>query len=78
MAATESRMLALGTHAPSFTLPDVAAGALHRLEDFTGAKALLVVFLCAHCPYVLHVAPALASLAKDHAHSPLAIVGITS
>ncbi len=78
MSATESKMLALGTPAPSFTLPDVATGALHRLEDFGEAKALLVVFLCAHCPYVLHVAPALARVAQDHADSPLTIVGITS
>ncbi|NBV33589.1 MAG: thioredoxin family protein, partial [Proteobacteria bacterium] len=71
-------MLALGTHAPAFTLLDVESQALRSLEDFGGSRALLVVFLCAHCPYVLHVAPALAQIARDYANASLAIVGITS
>lgn len=78
MSATQSIMLALGTHAPAFTLPDVETGTLRSLEDFAGSRALLVVFLCAHCPYVLHVVPALAQIARDYANDSLAIVGITS
>jgi peroxiredoxin len=78
MSATESTMLSLGTHAPAFTLPDVENKTLRSLEDFAGSRALLVVFLCAHCPYVLHVAPALAQIARDYAHTSLAIIGITS
>ncbi len=78
MAATESNMLPLGTKAPSFALPDVASGQLRRLEELAAAKPVLVIFLCAHCPYVLHVAPELSRVARDYADKPLAIVAITS
>lgn len=78
MAATQSHMLALGTPAPAFALPDVSTGEVRRLSDLTEGRALLVVFLCAHCPYVVHVAPALARLAEDYAERPVSIVGITS
>jgi peroxiredoxin len=78
MAATPSTMLALGTPAPGFTLNDVTTGKPVSLADFAGKDALLVVFLCAHCPYVVHVAPELARLGRDYAGKSLAIVGITS
>jgi peroxiredoxin len=71
-------MLELGTPAPPFALPDVATGATVRLDDFASTKALVVVFLCAHCPYVHHVQPELARLARDYAGKGVAIVGITS
>ena len=54
MAAT-STMLPLGTQAPGFALPDVTSGDIVRLEDFAGDDALLVMFICSHCPYVKHV-----------------------
>ena len=78
MSATTSTMLALGTPAPSFSLPDVATGELRALADFAGEKALLAVFLCAHCPYVVHVLPALARIARDYAGKSVGIVGISS
>lgn len=78
MAATESSMLALGTPAPAFNLPDVSTGQHRTLSELAEGKSLLVVFLCAHCPYVVHVAPELARLAKDYAGRPVSIVGITS
>jgi peroxiredoxin len=78
MAATQSTMLELGTPAPAFALPEVVSGRIVRLEDFAGQRALLVVFLCAHCPYVVHVAPELARIARDYAGQPLGIVGITA
>lgn len=78
MAATPSTMLALGTAAPDFSLPEVASGRTVSLHDFAGEKALLVVFLCAHCPYVVHVAPELARLGRDYAGKGVAIVGITA
>ena len=56
-------MLALGTTAPEFSLPDVASGQTVSLADFANKKALLVMFVCAHCPYVVHVQPELARLA---------------
>ncbi len=71
-------MLALGTPAPAFALPDVRTGNTLDLTSFATDSALLVVFLCAHCPYVLHVAPELARIAQDYTNKPLHIVGITS
>jgi len=71
-------MLALGTPAPDFSLPDVASGRTTSLADFSGKDALLVIFLCAHCPYVVHVAPELARIGRDYAGKSLGIVGITA
>jgi peroxiredoxin len=76
--AVSSTMLALGTPAPDFSLPDVTAGRSVSLRDFAENQALLVIFLCAHCPYVVHVQPELARLAKDYGSRGVAIVGITS
>src|SRR5262249_7154093 len=59
MVAVNSTMLALGTEAPNFALPD-PDGTLHRRTDFDGAPALVVIFLCNHCPYVLHIGRELA------------------
>ena len=55
MAHTESTMLELGTPAPAFDLPDVVSGRRITLESFAGTKALLVMFICRHCPFVKHV-----------------------
>lgn len=78
MAATESNMLALGTVAPALNLPDVATGQLRQLSDLAEGRAVLVIFLCAHCPYVVHVAPELSRLGADYTGKPLAIVAITA
>jgi peroxiredoxin len=78
MALTESTMLALGTPAPDFTLPDVATGKKMSLADFKGKKALLIMFICRHCPYVQHVKGGLSSLAKDYQNKNVAIVAINS
>jgi peroxiredoxin len=71
-------MLPLGTPAPHFALPDIATGQSVALSDFPHQQALLVIFLCAHCPYVHHVAPELARLARDYADKNVAIIGITA
>ncbi len=71
-------MLALGTPAPDFSLPDVATGKIVALGDFAERKALLVIFACAHCPYVVHVQPEIARLAADYAGQRLGIVAITA
>ena len=65
MALTPSTMLALGTAAPPFALPDTD-GNVVSLDDFQGRKALLVMFMCNHCPYVKHVAEGLATLGRDY------------
>jgi peroxiredoxin len=77
MALTSSTMLALGSRAPEFRLPEVG-GAFVALEDFREAPALLVVFLCNHCPYVKHVRHALADLAREYQAKGVAVVGISS
>ncbi|HLI02633.1 MAG TPA: thioredoxin family protein [Terracidiphilus sp.] len=78
MALTESTMLELGTQAPEFTLPDVVSGKTVRLDDFRGKDALLVMFICAHCPYVKHIEKTLGKLGADYAARPLGIVAISS
>jgi peroxiredoxin len=74
----QSTMLALGTPAPDFALRAVATGKTMTLADFAEARALVVVFLCAHCPYVVHVRPELARLHADFSAKGVAFVGITS
>ncbi|MEO7319175.1 MAG: thioredoxin family protein [Chthoniobacteraceae bacterium] len=78
MAATPSTMLALDTLAPDFTLPDVTTGKNVSLANFSDKKALLVIFLCAHCPFVIHVKAELARLDRNYAERGVAIVGITA
>ena len=70
-------MLPLGTKAPEFSLINVD-GTTVSLNDFADAKALLVMFMCNHCPYVIHVAPELARLAAYYQHKGVAVVGISS
>ena len=76
--AVPSTMLALGTKAPEFELPDVVTGLPVGIRDFDGKRALLVMFICRHCPYVRHVRGELARLGRDFAESDLAIVAISS
>jgi peroxiredoxin len=76
--AAISLMMPLGTKAPDFTLPDVTTGRTVSRDDFADAKALLVMFICNHCPYVKHVADGLAALGRDYAGSDVAIVAINS
>ena len=78
MAATESKMLALGTAAPDFRLPDVVSGDTISLDTFAGKKALLVMFICRHCPFVVHVKNQLARLGKDYTGKSAGIVAISS
>jgi peroxiredoxin len=70
-------MLALGTAAPGFRLPDTN-GKMVSLQDFTGSGALLVVFLCNHCPYVKHVRPHFVELARDLQSRGVAVVAISA
>jgi thiol-disulfide isomerase/thioredoxin len=78
MAATPSTMTELGRKAPQFALPNALTGQSVTLGDFDRHKALLVMFICRHCPYVLHVKPALIQLANDYVDQPLRIVSISS
>ena len=78
MAATSSKMMHLGATAPQFTLPDVSTGEKVSLEDFKDKRALLVMFICKHCPYVMHVKQALIDLGKDYTDRSLGILSISS
>ena len=77
MAKTPSSMLPLGTPAPDFELPD-PSGTVHRLADHGDAPALLVMFICNHCPYVVHVREELARLGRDYGPRGVGIVGINA
>ena len=76
MALTESTMLQLDTRAPDFSLADINGKSVSR-SDFEG-RPLLVMFICNHCPYVIHVAPELAKIGRDYLDTQLAIVAIQS
>ena len=77
MALTASTMLLLGTRAPDFSLPDAVSGTTVSLATSTGKPALLVMFICRHCPYVQHVKPELARLGRDYA-ARMGLVAISS
>ena len=76
MSLTPSTMLPLGTRAPDFTLPDTN-GTPVSLADFP-QPALLVIFMCNHCPYVVHLREGLARLARDYAPRGVGILGINA
>lgn len=71
-------MLALGTAAPAFSLPDVVSGKTISNASFEDKKALLVMFICHHCPFVKHVKTELAALGRDYASKDIGFVGISS
>jgi peroxiredoxin len=77
MSLTPSTMAPLGMAAPGFRLPDTE-GKLVTLADFAGAPALLVAFICNHCPYVKHVRAAFAQLTREYQARGVAIAGINS
>ena len=71
-------LLPLGSSAPDFHLPDVVSGKEYSLNDFKSHKALLVIVLCRHCPYVQHVKEGIAVLAKDYADKDIAFVALSA
>src|SRR5689334_10664840 len=78
MSLTPSTMLPLGTRAADFSLPDVVSGKTVSLSQFSSKKALLVMFICQHCPYIQHIKKELAKLGKDYASKDVAIIGISA
>jgi peroxiredoxin len=78
MARTTSTELPFGTPAPGFNLPDTTSDRRVSLADFEDAPALLVAFLCNHCPYVKHIQRGLVDLARDYQPRGVGIVGISS
>jgi peroxiredoxin len=75
--AIESTMLSLGTAAPDFDLPDTVGGGQIKLNDLS-ARALVVMFICNHCPYVKHVQAGLAEFGRDYAKADVDIIAISS
>jgi thiol-disulfide isomerase/thioredoxin len=71
-------MASLGTLAPDFTLNDVVIGRPVSLSSFASKKALLVMFICRHCPYVQHIKQGLSRLDKDYRSKDIAIVAVSS
>jgi peroxiredoxin len=78
IVATPSAMLPLGTAAPPFSLHDVVSGRTYSLESFADKTALLVMFICRHCPYVVHVEQELAGLGRDYRDTDVGIIAISS
>jgi peroxiredoxin len=78
MARTPSTMLPLGTPAPDFSLPNVVTGESISLANFEGSKAFLVMFICQHCPFVIHVKPELARIGRDYVSKGVGIVAISA
>ncbi|MEP7322654.1 MAG: thioredoxin family protein [Saprospiraceae bacterium] len=78
MALTESNMLPLGTRAPGFKLLDTVSGENLTLEDLQSDKATVIMFICNHCPYVLHVNPEILRVAHDYIPQGVSFIAISS
>lgn len=78
MAATETNMIPLGFKAPDFSLPDTISGKTLSLDDVKGEVATVVMFICNHCPYVIHINPEINKLVNEFADKGVKFVGISS
>lgn len=78
MARTPSNMLPLGTKAPDFELLDTVSDNTMALQELTGEKGTVVMFICNHCPFVVHVNPMIVKLAKDYQAKGINFVAISS
>lgn len=78
MARTPSNMVALGSKAPNFTLPDTVSGRSMSLEDLQGEKGTFIMFICNHCPFVKHVNPMIVELAKKYQLEGIQFIAISS
>lgn len=76
--AIASIMLPLGTLAPPFSLHDVVSGRTYSLDSFSGKTALLVMFICRHCPYVVHIEQELAKIGRDYRDTSLGMLAVSS
>lgn len=78
MAYTESNMLPLGSAAPPFYLPDTISGNMMKLDEIASGKPTVVMFICNHCPYVIHVNDEIVRIANDYMPKGISFVGISS
>jgi len=78
MARTESNMLELGTIAPEFSLMDTVTDKTLNLQSLKGNNGTVIMFICNHCPFVIHVNPEITRLAKDYQKEGIAFIAISS
>lgn len=78
MARTTSTMMPLGTKAPDFNLYDTVSGAHLSLDQVSGEEGTLVVFMCNHCPFVIHILDELVRIGNDYSEKGIGMVGISS
>lgn len=78
MALTQSNMMSLGTEAPNFKLLDVCSNKIVALHELKGKKATMILFICNHCPYVIHVNPEIIRISKDYKEKGVSIIAISS
>ena len=78
MAATESQMIALNSSAPSFNLLNTVSGKKNILEDLQSEKATVILFICNHCPFVVHINEALVQIAKEYQNIGVSFIAISS
>ncbi len=78
MARTPSNMIPLGTVAPDFSLPDTVSGKTLSLSELSSNKATVVMFICNHCPFVVHINEELVKLANDYIPQEVSFVAISS
>ncbi len=78
MARTPSNMLPLGTKAPNFNLPDTISDSVMSLEQLKGNKGTVVMFICNHCPFVIHVNEILVKVANNYFDNGISFVAISS
>ena len=78
MSETPSNMMPLGAIAPDFDLPDSITGSNGKLQDLQGDKGTIVLFICNHCPYVLHIKEQLIDIAKQYLHQGIKTIAINA
>jgi thiol-disulfide isomerase/thioredoxin len=78
MALTESKMISLGIKAPEFSLPDTVDNSIKSWKDIKGSNGTVVMFLCNHCPYVIHVNSELIKIANEYSSKGIGFVAISS
>ncbi len=78
MAMTPSNMIPLGTQAPDFNLPDTISGKTYKLHDLKGSKATVIMFICNHCPFVIHINKAIVNIANTFQNKEVQFIAISS
>ena len=78
MALTPSNMLPLGTTAPDFTLIDTVSDKKLNLKDIKGSNGTVILFICNHCPFVIHINSELVKLANDYKEKGINLIAISS